>query len=471
MKNLAINSNKIQFSILIIIVCLVTTGCVKRNTYLDQKPQTNLSVPSTLTDFQAILDAYTFMNCFGPTLGVGSTDLFYVTDQSLSTLSSVYRNIYTWQPDVFQGTPSTDWTGAYSVIERANIVLDGLSNISIDATNRGIYSNVKGQALFFRAFYFYDLAQEFCKPYDSSTARMDLGIVLRMTSDVSVKSVRSTVEQTFSQIIADLQLAINLLPATPEYRSRPSQAAAWAMLAKVDLLMGNYKGAASCASSSLAGFNTLIDFNSSIISPTNRFPFPPYPNNPEISFYAYGGGDAYRLVQTHGSYACIDTTFYNSYDSNDLRKQDFYFERADGSVGFSGSYIGSFYPFNGIATNELYIIRAEAYARQGDFADALSDLNTLLVNRYKTGTYSPYTTINTSDVLTLILRERAKELPFTGQLRWEDLRRLNKDPKYAKTLTRPYNSGFYSLPPNDPRYVMPIPDLEDSLSGLQQNPR
>jgi hypothetical protein len=68
------------------------------------------------------------------------------------------------------------------------------------------------------------------------------------------------------------------------------------------------------------------------------------------------------------------------------------------------------------------------------------------------------------------LLERRKELCFRG-LRWQDLRRLNKEPEYAKTLTRKIDGITYTLPPNDPKYVFPIPPNVIALSGMQQNPR
>jgi len=70
-----------------------------------------------------------------------------------------------------------------------------------------------------------------------------------------------------------------------------------------------------------------------------------------------------------------------------------------------------------------------------------------------------------------LIQERRKELPFSGNLPWEDLRRLNQEPNFAKTLTRMLNGETFSLPPGDNRYVYPIPENEISLSGIQQNPR
>jgi len=73
--------------------------------------------------------------------------------------------------------------------------------------------------------------------------------------------------------------------------------------------------------------------------------------------------------------------------------------------------------------------------------------------------------------LKIILDEKRKELPFTGNSRWEELRRLNKEQAFAKTLTRFVNNQTYTLAPNDNRYVWPIPDQEIRLTGMAQNPR
>ncbi|MGI8583213.1 MAG: RagB/SusD family nutrient uptake outer membrane protein, partial [Chitinophagaceae bacterium] len=63
-----------------------------------------------------------------------------------------------------------------------------------------------------------------------------------------------------------------------------------------------------------------------------------------------------------------------------------------------------------------------------------------------------------------------KELVFRGQ-RWFDLRRLNKDPRFAKTLTRKLNGKITELPANDPRYTEYIPLDVIGFTGMQQNMR
>jgi hypothetical protein len=55
-------------------------------------------------------------------------------------------------------------------------------------------------------------------------------------------------------------------------------------------------------------------------------------------------------------------------------------------------------------------------------------------------------------------------------LRWSDLRRFNLEGANI-TLKRIINGTSYTLPPNDLRWVLLIPDLETSRSGIPQNPR
>ena len=109
--------------------------------------------------------------------------------------------------------------------------------------------------------------------------------------------------------------------------------------------------------------------------------------------------------------------------------------------------------------------------RLGSINAAMDDLNALIIKRWKNnGTFVPFTAATANEALAKVLKERRKELIFRG-LRWTDLRRLNKDPRFAITLTRNLNGVVYTLPPNDDRYTLPIPDQEIKISGIAQNPR
>ena len=124
---------------------------------------------------------------------------------------------------------------------------------------------------------------------------------------------------------------------------------------------------------------------------------------------------------------------------------------------------------NGITSDEFYLTRAECFSRANNANKALEDLNTLLSNRWKTGTYTPLANLQGANLLNLILKERRKELIFRA-LRWNDIRRLNKE-GFNITPIRNLNGTIYTLPPNDPRYALPIPPDVITLSGIPQNNR
>jgi len=114
-------------------------------------------------------------------------------------------------------------------------------------------------------------------------------------------------------------------------------------------------------------------------------------------------------------------------------------------------------------------MRAECFARAGNTAAALNDLNTLIQKRWKTGTFIPFTAANPQQALNIILTERRKELIFRD-LRWIDIKRLNKEGA-AIIIKRIINGQTYQLEPNDNRYALPLPLDIINLTGIQQNPR
>ena len=235
------------------------------------------------------------------------------------------------------------------------------------------------------------------------------------------------------------------------------------MLARVYLSMQDYDNALIYADACLQQYNTLIDYNPPI-STTSTSPFLPF--NDEVIFNITLNN--YGIF--FGTRAIIDSTLYKSYNTNDLRRTIF-FRTVSGNPVWKGSYFGGSTKFSGLATDEVYLIRAECNARKGNTAPALADLNTLMQKRWKnTVTFPPVTAIDADDALRKILIERRKELIFRG-LRWTDLRRLNKDTRFAVILTRTVTGQPNTLPNNDQRYVLPIPDDVIRISGIAQNPR
>lgn len=444
---------------------LLQLSCKKD--FLDAKPNVSLIVPSTAADYQSILDNNTLSNLFNnnqPALneiGAGDFYLTYTAWQGLD--NSQERTSYLWSPDIFQGQSSFDWDDAYKRILYENIVLDGIVKVSSNAANLSAWNNVKGTALFYRAYDFLGLVEEFAKAYDPATASTDLGIPIRTNSDVNVKSTRASVQVTYDQIISDLNIAKSLVPITPLFPTRPGKAAIYGLLSRVYLSQGKYSQALVYADSCLQISNKLLDFNS--LDTTASYPISRF--NVEVIYHHTL--ENVSALDNYNPNLIADSNLYKSYSDNDLRKR-IYFKTVSGFITCNASFGGRSVRFGGLTTNELYLIRAECYARGNNIVAAMNDLNTLLKSRWVTGTFVPYSASNSTDALMKILAERRKELVYRG-LRWEDLKRLNKDPATSVTLTKIFNGQTYTLSPNSDLYVFPIPPDEILASGIPQNQR
>ena len=86
-----------------------------------------------------------------------------------------------------------------------------------------------------------------------------------------------------------------------------------------------------------------------------------------------------------------------------------------------------------------------------------------------TGTYVDITERDPEKLLQLILDERRRECMFKS-LRWFDLKRLNKDPRFAKTVTHKFFGEVYTLEPESPHYVLPFPlKVINANPSIEQN--
>jgi hypothetical protein len=232
-------------------------------------------------------------------------------------------------------------------------------------------------------------------------------------------------------------------------------------LARLYLITGNYLQARDYAGEALALKGGPADFNTFQSNADYRAQM----IRQEMIFYSVSPYYSTSLV----SLAKIDTTLYRSYVEADLRRYFYFDQRSDGSHRYRGGFAPNSL-FNGITTGEACLIRAEANARLGETGKALEDLNYLLSRRYTAGHFVPYTSSVRGEALSLILGERKKELLFHGT-RWTDIRRLNFEPFYRRTLTRSLQGKTYQLPPGDPRFAYLLPLEVVRLTGMPQNKR
>lgn len=462
---------KNRYNILVIAALGSCMSCGDQ--FLDLQYSLSQRVPRTIEDYQALLDNSTFMIFNSPhALGILGGDEFTISDAvyngySQGPSSSFQINAYTWNSVIYQGgEPKTiDWNSGYTRVLYSNIALDGLKSMANNGSSAGNRDNVRGIALFQRSWAFYSLAQLFCKAYSPVSAETDLGLPLRLEADPTAKVPRSTLSETYHRIITDLEAAVPLLSERIETPFRPSRPAALALLAKVYMQVEDYAKARESAEECLSLSGTLMDYNA--IDTGLRYSFGAYGNgNPEIIFLnALGSVNLISSARMN-----IADDLYASYDSNDLRRALFFHEETDGRITFKGSYLGTSRYFTGLAVDEVYLLLAEAYARLQDFPKSRAQLNELLSTRVRTGFFEEVTEADEFELLKLINLEGNKQLLLRG-IRWETLKRLNKENRFRKTLFRTVNGVRHELPPGDKRWVWPLPQEAVAGGNYQQNER
>lgn len=446
-------------------ILLFSYGCTS---FLEVKPNVNLSTPETLEDFRALLDDESKINRMYPGLVEMGTDDFFINYDTWASRDVFDQDIYLWKAEpIYQPKNMGHWSSAYLNIATANVVLEGLARTGLEPTEEG--KRIKGEALFIRGLHFFYLAQVYSPVYEKDNESSSLGIPLKLTSSVDDRTVRSTLAETYTQIIADLALSAELLPSSTEYLTRATVVAANAALSKVYLSMGDYEQSLVYAERVLEANPNLMDYNS--LDVNNRNPFP-LSGNPEILYFAASSSAGSLLFSSRAN---VDTLLYDSFSDGDLRKQAFFNAKGGKLYSFKGFYSGSEVSyFAGLATDEMYLNKAECLVRLNRVDDGVSTLNDLLVTRWKKGEFVPYSSLGKMDALKLVLKERRKEMIRRGT-RWSDLKRLNLDASQAITLTRKHgpngNPQTYTIEPNDLRYVYLIPQNVIEITKISQNPR
>lgn len=453
----------------IIYILFIFLNCSCGKTFLDKKIDVSDLTPYRIEDYQALLDDGSTLNSWSSTqLGTIAADEIQVDEEVLENLTPYHqRNTYLWyRQNLFQGEQSNDWNQAFRRILYCNQVLDGIVKIDPSPAEFDDWNNVKGSALFYRAYAYYQLAQLFCPVYESEIAEHVLGLPLRTEADVTVKVGRSNLKETYQFILNDLNEAYKLLPLEPMIYERPSQLAVHALLARIYWNFGDYDKAYSECKEGLKIKNSLLNYNTVEISPDPVTTFSGIAKeNPEIIF---------DVAMSTPQIASIGAVAANPiqlelYQDNDLRKSA-YFKEFNGFTVYLGSYSSRGSPFSGFTVGELLLIAAECEVRKDNVEEALQYLNELRRHRIVNGAFVDLVSDNQDEVLKWVLEERRRELVFRG-VRWEDIRRLNREMRFPVTIIKTFLEDKVEILPGDSRYVFPLPDNVVELGGLVQNNR
>ncbi|PXY42108.1 RagB/SusD family nutrient uptake outer membrane protein [Flavobacterium cheongpyeongense] len=443
--------------------------------YVDIKTEGKL-IPEETQNYRYLLNNTSTLDKAYGNIDVASDDISFQNESQTSALTSTdyYRpfvNLYKWADKIyFEGERDYDMENLYNALYNINIVI----NEVMKSTNgtEAEKAALKGEAEVHRAFIFLTLVNTFGKAYDASTSATDPGIVLFTTPTVSDNIKRTSVQEAYNVIISDLNDAVNsgLKPINSGNNvAFPSRAAAYALLSRTYLYMRNYPLALENAEKALALQNTLNNLED--------YEFEAYPSrklDKELILSKWNGYGTYTYAPQLLS---LSNELINLFDTNDLR----YVLFTQPSSNFNFDYtIGRSYSKEGLTGEsrnagptvpEMMLIKAECLARAGAGDQAIAEINKLRQKRFRTGEYVALTATDSKDALIKVLAERRRELMGTGGFRWFDLKRLNKEPEFAKTITHTFGSQTFTLAPNSDRYQLPFASIYfEYAPDLQQNP-
>ena len=445
--------------------------------FVDIKTQGQL-VPSQVDNYRYLLNNASELE-YGPQFSSIASDDIELVDgstQQQNLGSSDYYGwwgkVYTWQPEIYPlGNYQTDysWNAMYNTIAYANTVIDEVMSSDGDESEK---ESLRAEAYVHRADAYLMLVNTYGKTYNASTADSDLGVPMVLSQTTSQSLVRASVKAVYEQIIKDLKNAIPYLPEKQVFNTLPSLPSAYGELARTYLYMDDYADANAYADSVLMYRNKLVDLAS--IDAVSTSTYPRGIHNPEILLLKipYGGvlyppttlrlsDDLLSILGTTDQRYNLFTVPGNVVSSSYVAEDGRYFY-LDYEM-YEGRNIGPTVP-------EMYLIKAEYYARNGDPTGAMAWVNKLREKRFKPEDYVPMTATDASDALTKVINERRREF-FGRMLRWWDMRRLAREGLYTKTLTRTFGGETYTLAPNSNRYVFPIPAYQIQLNPeIEQNP-
>jgi tetratricopeptide (TPR) repeat protein len=228
------------------ILCLITAMAfipVACEDFLDKPPQgtlTQSSFPTTAQDaLLATNAAYNtlrepnFNSGLFPIMDIMSDDTNKGSnpDDASATIGPFDR----FEHVKTEGAILRWWNTLYLAVRRANVVIEKVPSIEMDATLRNRYV---GEARFLRAFFYFDLVRAW-------------GGVPKLTTTVPQVLPRASVHEIYELIIEDLLFAIEALPEKSQYGAsdlgRATKGAAKSLLAKVYLFRGDFPSAANYA--------------------------------------------------------------------------------------------------------------------------------------------------------------------------------------------------------------------------------
>lgn len=432
----------------ILVPAMLTVSCKK---FLDVKPK-GVIIAETINDYQGLLNSDFVLNSFGL-----NTPIIFPTDDitdvtfSLQNQTSPKGNIYFWTAYINNTSVRPDlWADLYSSIANLNVVTEGVLD-AVDGTplqKRQLYA----EAMVAKVFNYVHLLSFFSPAYNKATAGTEYGVPYITSTDVSATvPARLSLQNCYDQLIKDVTNAIPDLPENNLNNTRVTRDAAYGMLTRIYMSMGDYTNAAKYADLVLSSDKaTILNYNN-----YTGGKLPATNSSPEELWVKYCNNSTFRYSDE----------LLSQYDrTNDLRMTFLASIKTDG-IYYGGQQ--NYNPNRGITYAEIYLDKAECLARAGDFNGALAIVNnTIRKNRFSPSKYTPVVATNTETGIKAVLDERRRELAFKG-IRWIDMKRLDMDGRMpaVKRVAKDGTTVLATLAPKSSAYTFQIPLMVQSFNA------
>lgn len=387
-------------------------------------------------------------------------------------LSSTNSNRFTSEA-VWGWTSSTAdmfyfWDRTYNSINRANNIL----NADMAGTEAKV-NQIKGEAYAIRALLYFDLVRMYAQDYNFTSDHSHLGVPYVTKHDPNGSPFRNTVKEVYDGILSDLSQAAAKVTTAPSSPYTVSPNLINAIYARVYLYMGDYVNALKYAELVIPKYSLVT--NDNYISSWGA----DYSTETiwalVFSSVDYNGTNGLGYIYLEGGYGdlLVNPTFLSIYASDDVRRG--WFAKGVAASKVNNTYVAKKYPgtvtpgldnINLFRVSEMYLIAAEAAARQGKESLAITYLDAIKKRAIPS---SVSTTATGQKLIDEILLEKRKELAFEGQY-FHDLKRLHL-PIVAATAGN--GKVGETILYGDHRLAWPIPQKEVEANpniATQQNP-
>ncbi len=401
------------------------------------------------------------------------------TNDKIIETPEVVENSYNFSDTPQESDYSNYYQTFYEIINQANVILSFKDNFTFLTTEES--NRLQAELLTIRAFSHYHISLYYAQQYGFTDDASHVGVVYvtkPLIAGIDFPA-RESMLNTYNSIKTDLDLALSLFSSV-ELLTGPSYSLfnsinTKALYARIALQMNDWELAFQYSDEVLKTSGISLTPKDNYISEWEKNVEPISEIILEFTAPRNSDGNVSSSISSHFIYnSNLNYADYvasgdllNLYETNDIRtnmfleislptiennleiEQTYYFTKK-----FQGD-AGTTY----MRLSELYLIRAEANARQNRTNDALIDLNIIRAR-------ANLDLLNSSSsILEEIFIERRRELAFEGHLLF-DLARFKKD--INRTLGCIANTCNLNYPSNF--FILPIPEVTINLNeNLQQN--